>query len=445
MDVWADILQALPDAALVLYPFASNWSLAFEDEVFRARFDRSLAARSVDPARLILLPTQQPEEVRRIVAAADLYLDSLPYTGATTVCEALSMGTPVMTCEGDPLRERTGASWVRAYGLPDLVAGSPGAYRDLAVALGSDRPRLKACRDHIAATLKAAPPPHCDTAAFGAAYSATLWQIARDSGLFPHLESDAPAETPAAPRLRRPVTPLRKFAILTNPRSGSTFLCGLLNGTEDVLCHYELFHPEMIQFHDGHVHDPAEVSRRDKDPGAFLQRLGTEAEQQGYRALGFKHFYGFSADVAEIIAADRGMRVICLVRANLLAQYASDRLAHRTGEWIRDRGADREVARMHFDPADFESFETYHQARQGALVQLLARHGREAMWLEYKTLFDMTAPQRLSRFLGVTIQPDYDVASQRQNPAIPLDRFTNPGDVEAYLARRNLSHWARDA
>ena len=61
------------------------------------------------------------------------------------------------------------------------------------------------------------------------------------------------------------------------------------------------------------------------------------------------------------------------------------------------------------------------------------------------SLFDMTAPQRLSRFLGVTIQPDYDVASQRQNQAIPLDRFTNPGDVEAYLARRNLSHWARDA
>ena len=113
---WTGILSAVPNAVLVLYPFAANWSLDFA-ATLRNRVNHHLTGQGIDCQRVMILKSQTPEQVRNLLSAADLYLDSFPYTGATTVCEALASGTPVLTCAGNSLRELTGASWIRAFGL----------------------------------------------------------------------------------------------------------------------------------------------------------------------------------------------------------------------------------------------------------------------------------------------------------------------------------------
>jgi predicted O-linked N-acetylglucosamine transferase (SPINDLY family) len=124
---WADLLNRAPQSVLVLYPFASNWGLRYRDD-FDRTIRKSFDAASIARSRLVVLKPQSPEAVRRILKAADLYLDSFPYAGATTVVEALSAGLPVITLGGRTQRGLQGAAWVRAAGLDELVTTSAAEY-----------------------------------------------------------------------------------------------------------------------------------------------------------------------------------------------------------------------------------------------------------------------------------------------------------------------------
>jgi protein O-GlcNAc transferase len=58
----------------------------------------------------------------------DVALDTFPYAGTTTTCDALLMGVPVVTLVGDTPASRPGRSLLRAVGLDDLVTETPDAY-----------------------------------------------------------------------------------------------------------------------------------------------------------------------------------------------------------------------------------------------------------------------------------------------------------------------------
>ncbi|MGH7997536.1 MAG: tetratricopeptide repeat protein [Opitutaceae bacterium] len=76
----------------------------------------------------------------------DAALDPFPYNGATTTCEALLMGVPVITLAGRVHASRVGASLLAAIGHPEWVANSPEEYRAKCGALGSDPKRLSELR-----------------------------------------------------------------------------------------------------------------------------------------------------------------------------------------------------------------------------------------------------------------------------------------------------------
>lgn len=64
----------------------------------------------------------------------DLALDTFPYTGTTTTCEALWMGVPVLTLAGDAHVSRVGMSVLAAAGMGDWAVDDAGAYVERAVA-----------------------------------------------------------------------------------------------------------------------------------------------------------------------------------------------------------------------------------------------------------------------------------------------------------------------
>jgi predicted O-linked N-acetylglucosamine transferase (SPINDLY family) len=72
----------------------------------------------------------------------DIALDTFPYNGTTTTCEAMWMAVPVVALEGSTHASRVGVSLLNAVGLSDLVTASPEAYIDTAAALAADRARL---------------------------------------------------------------------------------------------------------------------------------------------------------------------------------------------------------------------------------------------------------------------------------------------------------------
>ncbi len=142
------ILRAVPDSVLWLkQPSAQAQS--------------SLAARAaaleVDPARLIYAPLVPLEDHLARHAAADLFIDTFPYTGHATTCDALWAGLPVLTRKGGSYAARVAASQLQAVGLPELVTETAEEYEALAIVLAGDSARLKSLRSRLADNRATAP------------------------------------------------------------------------------------------------------------------------------------------------------------------------------------------------------------------------------------------------------------------------------------------------
>jgi protein O-GlcNAc transferase len=98
-----------------------------------------LAAQGISPDRLTLL-AQTPEKDHHLglYNEVDVALDTYPYNGATTTCEALWMGVPVVTLKGQTHTSRMGASILTAAGRPGWVAGTEGEFVDVAAGIAAD-------------------------------------------------------------------------------------------------------------------------------------------------------------------------------------------------------------------------------------------------------------------------------------------------------------------
>ena len=79
----------------------------------------------------------------------DIALDTFPYNGTTTTCEALSMGVPVVTLGGETYASRVGVSLLSNTGLTELIARSPEEYVEIAVQLATDVARLATLRSGL--------------------------------------------------------------------------------------------------------------------------------------------------------------------------------------------------------------------------------------------------------------------------------------------------------
>ena len=127
IGLWAKILQALPDARLMI----KNKSL--HDAQTRERIHELFAAAGV-PQERVELHHEIPVVVDHLAkyGKVDIALDTFPYNGATTTCEALWMGVPVITFTGNTHAGRMGVSLLMQVGMGEFVARNPEDYVRLA-------------------------------------------------------------------------------------------------------------------------------------------------------------------------------------------------------------------------------------------------------------------------------------------------------------------------
>ncbi len=138
---WAAILTRLPGSRLLLK------GGALRDPAVLARIRDLMAGAGVDPNRVEIRGWAQTiSQHLALYDESDIALDSFPYCGVVTTCEATLMGVPVVTMEEQRVLGRYGAAFLRDAGLADLVATSEAEYIDVAVALASDLPRLAGLR-----------------------------------------------------------------------------------------------------------------------------------------------------------------------------------------------------------------------------------------------------------------------------------------------------------
>ena len=148
LDLWSEVLQAVPEARLLLKNVQPS------KEVLERMRVRAVRA-GIDLERLDLRPGSK--DYLHDYLDADIILDTYPYQGGGTTCEALFMGLPVVTIGGTRHGARFGASLLQNAGLGELIAENSEAYVQRAVSLAQDRELLAALHTAIPRMMRASP------------------------------------------------------------------------------------------------------------------------------------------------------------------------------------------------------------------------------------------------------------------------------------------------
>lgn len=145
LSLWFSVLAETPESVLLLPNVRADAILP-------------LARRhGIDPDRLYVLQwvRAEMEHVARI-GAADVYLDSFPFSAAgLTGIDAIYMNVPRITLAGPNLYSRFGAVLLGALGMDELICRSVDDYRELAIALYHDRARLARIKQKLATAVSA--------------------------------------------------------------------------------------------------------------------------------------------------------------------------------------------------------------------------------------------------------------------------------------------------
>jgi len=144
---WADIMNAIPGSRLRLL------ASPYEQRMYELK--TLFATRGIAADRIELVPRKPLAEYLALYGNADIALDSYPYTGATTTCDALWMGVPVVTLAGDRPFTRSGASILANVGLTELIARRPEDYVRIARELADDGERLARLRAGLRERMRA--------------------------------------------------------------------------------------------------------------------------------------------------------------------------------------------------------------------------------------------------------------------------------------------------
>lgn len=156
LDLWSRVLLAVPNSCFVLK------SGAFAHASTRSRVLTEFESRGVGSERIVMLErTRTHAEHLGSYSQMDVALDSFPYNGTTTTCEALLMGVPTVTLAGQSHISRVGVSLLTHAGFAGLVAADEDEFVSIASGLASIPP---ASREEMRRTFLRS--PICDAAGY---------------------------------------------------------------------------------------------------------------------------------------------------------------------------------------------------------------------------------------------------------------------------------------
>jgi predicted O-linked N-acetylglucosamine transferase (SPINDLY family) len=169
--LWAEVLKAVPGSRLVL-----KWK-ALEDPAVRRRIGQAFGRLGIPAERLEFRAATPHVQMLAEYGQIDIALDTFPFNGGLTSCEALWMGVPVVTLPGERPVSRQTLGFLDVLGIEGLAAGSEAEYVHIAKVLAADSKR----RADLRVTLRPrmADSPLCDPARFTPTLEAAFRQMWR--------------------------------------------------------------------------------------------------------------------------------------------------------------------------------------------------------------------------------------------------------------------------
>lgn len=173
LDTWCEVLKRVPGSKMVLK------GGALQEPSVAARVKEAFAKRGIEGDRVEPIgKTKGLVEHMNAYGKVDIALDTFPYNGTTTTCEALWMGVPVVAFKGLEHSGRVGASLLNVVGLGDLVGEDQAGMVETAVRLAGERERLSLLRPRLREQMAAS--PLCDEKSFVKRFETAVRGLWRD-------------------------------------------------------------------------------------------------------------------------------------------------------------------------------------------------------------------------------------------------------------------------
>ena len=170
LAVWAKILNRVPNSRLFIK------SVYLDDpEVMKNVLERLASADIAEDRVEISGFCAATQEHLAAYNRVDIALDTFPYNGTTTTCEALWMGVPVVSLIGDCHAARVGLSLLTAVGHPEWAAENEDTYIEKAMTLAQNRALRSQLRESLRSQVAGS--ILCDHAGQAARFEAALREI----------------------------------------------------------------------------------------------------------------------------------------------------------------------------------------------------------------------------------------------------------------------------
>jgi predicted O-linked N-acetylglucosamine transferase (SPINDLY family) len=171
MQLWAQILKAKEKSRLLL-KFGGG-----DDTAVRGHYLRLFQEMGIAPESVKICGRKPTIEHFKMYDQVDIALDTFPYNGTTTTCEAAWMGVPTITLVGNAHVSRVGLSILSRMGLRDFAASTREEYIAKAVAFSGELENLAKVRASLRAIMFNS--PLCDKKGFTKGLEAAYRQMWR--------------------------------------------------------------------------------------------------------------------------------------------------------------------------------------------------------------------------------------------------------------------------
>lgn len=142
LALWARVLHALPHAKLLLKDRKAN------GPTVQMRILEALSEHGIPRERVSFFGRSASwSEHMALYNQVDIALDTVPFNSATTACDALWMGTPLVTLLGDQLAGRQAASILTGIGRGEWIARDADDYVAIVTDLAHDSEHRKRIRE----------------------------------------------------------------------------------------------------------------------------------------------------------------------------------------------------------------------------------------------------------------------------------------------------------
>jgi len=121
---WIEILEKVPKSKILIY---------VENQYAEENLKKESVRYSLNKERLIFCYRVSRGKYLERFKTVDLFLDTYPYNGGTTVIDALAVGTPVLTIIGNTFASRQASSILKNIDMDELVCKSTTDYVNNAV------------------------------------------------------------------------------------------------------------------------------------------------------------------------------------------------------------------------------------------------------------------------------------------------------------------------